>query len=467
MDRKDLQGVVRITTNSIIKDMFKPFTNIRSHSSTGTGFFIDEFHILTCYHVVSDALNIYITFPYRSKEKYSVNLLSFCPDCDLALLKCDNTINVPRLCLGESNNIKKGSVAIALGYPLGADNLKITKGTISGNHGYMFQTDTTINPGNSGGPLVNIDYKVIGINTQKIVSQNVDNTGFSLPLQIAIDLFFTNGIIDNSKITLLKNKPNLLFKYYYNTQEYYNINGIKDKPQGVVVSMLLESSLLYLQDIRIGDIILSIDDLLIDSFGDINVDWSFDKINLYTYLIRKNIGNTIKIVFYSIRKKQVIQKNIIISEINYGIKPYYYIVNREYNYDIIGGAVICELTKNHLNQIMDIDFIDGNNTFNLLQYNKLQNILQSVLFVSNILPGSYIDKLDILENGNIIKKINGKNVKTIKDLHNAISKSPFIILQTSENKLITLNTKILIQKETKISKEYNFISGKTFQILSS
>ena len=58
----------------------------------------------------------------------------------------------------------------------------------------MFQTDTTINPGNSGGPLVDNNYKVIGINTQKIVSQNVDNTGFSLPLQIALDLFFTDEI---------------------------------------------------------------------------------------------------------------------------------------------------------------------------------------------------------------------------------------------------------------------------------
>ena len=78
-----------------------------------------------------------------------------------------------------------------------------------------------------------------------------------------------------------------------------------------------------------------------------------------------------------------------------------------------------------------------------------------------------MDKLDILENGNIIKKVNGKNVNTINDLHNAITKSPFIILQTSENKLITLNTKLLIQKEQKISNDYNFTSGKTFQILSS
>tara|TARA_Y100000768_G_scaffold277219_1_gene212654 strand:+ start:13217 stop:14620 length:1404 start_codon:yes stop_codon:yes gene_type:complete len=467
MDRKDLQGVVRITTNSIIKNMFKPFTNIQSFTSTGTGFFIDDYHILTCYHVVADAINIYITFPYLSKEKYQVELLSFCSECDIALLKYNNGIKKPRLCLGESNNIKKGSIAIALGYPLGADNLKITKGTISGNNNYMFQTDTTINPGNSGGPLVDNNYKVIGINTQKIVSQNVDNTGFSLPLQIALDLFFTDNKVDTSKLILLKRKPDLLFNYYYSTQEYYDLNKIPEKAQGVIINMILQDSILYLQGLRIGDIILSIDKLPLDSFGDINVDWSFDKVNLSTYLIRKNIGDTINIEYYSVKDKKVYNNDIIITIPNYGIKDYYYIVDKEYKYDIIGGAIICELTNNHLEEIIENEDINGNNTYNLLKYQKLKYKLDAILFISNILPGSYIDKLDIVKNGNIIKKVNGKNVKTIEDLHKAIIKIPFIILQTSEDKIITLNTQEVIDREKIISNEYKYIPGKVYDIISS
>ena len=152
MDREDLKGVVRITTNTIHKDIFKPFANITASSGTGTGFFVDKLHILTCYHVVADAINIYVTFPYKSKDKFVVNLISFCPECDVALLKISKAISSKILCLGNSDEIKKGSAALALGYPLGTDNLKITRGTISGYNNYLLQTDTTINPGNSGGP---------------------------------------------------------------------------------------------------------------------------------------------------------------------------------------------------------------------------------------------------------------------------------------------------------------------------
>ena len=469
MEKQDLKGVVRITTNTIHKDIFKPFSNIRANSSTGTGFFVDKIHILTCYHVVADAINIYITFPYKSKDKYIVDLISFCPDCDVALLRINKPIVSSILCLGESDKIIKGSIAIALGYPLGTDNLKITKGTISGYDNHFFQTDTTINPGNSGGPLVDKDYQVIGINTQKIVSKNVDNTGFSLPLQIALDLFFSDGKVQLDNIQLIKKKPNLLLDYYYSTKEYYNIQQIKQN-QGVVINILMKESLLYLHGIRIGDILLSIDDLLIDSFGDISVNWSFDKVNLSTYLIRKNIGDTIKIDYFS--ASESITKSIVfkIDDVKYGIKTYYHILDKTYKYDILGGAIICELTTNHLAEVISAPHINGNNTYNLLKYNKLKYKLQPVLFISSILPGSYVDKLETLENGDIITHINHKSVKTITDVYNVIqeySKDSFIILKTSNNKLIILNIKTLIEKEQQIANEYNYKLGKIYKILSS
>ena len=469
MNNQDLKGVVRITTNTIHKDIFKPFSNITANSATGTGFFVDKIHILTCYHVVADAINIYVTFPYKSKDKYVVELISFCPECDIALLRINKPIVNSILCLGKSDKITKGSIAIALGYPLGTDNLKITKGTISGYDNHFFQTDTTINPGNSGGPLVDKDYQVIGINTQKIVSKNVDNTGFSLPLQIALDLFFSDGKVKVGNIQLLKKKPNLLFDYYYSTKEYYNIQQIQQN-KGVVINILMKESLLYLNGIRIGDILLSIDDLAIDSFGDITVKWSFDKVSLLTYLIRKNIGDTVKIDYFSTSHKKVISISFIISDVNYGIKTYYHILDKTYKYDILGGAVICELTTNHLEKVIAAPHIDGSNTYNLLKYNKLKYKLQPILFISSILPGSYVDKLETLENGDIITHINHKSVKTIADVYNVIqeySKDSFIILKTSNNKLIILNIKKLIEKEQQIATEYNYKLGKLYKILSS
>ena len=54
------KGIVKITTNHVIKDMFKPYENQFTGSSTGTGFFVDNYHILTCYHVID-----YIKFLFR------------------------------------------------------------------------------------------------------------------------------------------------------------------------------------------------------------------------------------------------------------------------------------------------------------------------------------------------------------------------------------------------------------------
>ena len=451
MDREDLKGVVRITTNTIHKDIFKPFANITASSGTGTGFFVDKLHILTCYHVVADAINIYVTFPYKSKDKFVVNLISFCPECDVALLKISKAISSKILCLGNSDEIKKGSAALALGYPLGTDNLKITRGTISGYNNYLLQTDTTINPGNSGGPLVNDDYQVIGINTQKIVSQNVDNTGFSLPIQIALDLFFTNKQVDMNKIKLLKRKPDLLLDFYYSTKEYYNIQGLVQKQQGIIINILLEQSVIYRCGVRVGDILLEIDHLAIDSFGDITVEWSFDKVSLSTYLIRKNIGDKIQIGYYSSKLKKYVTTEIVIEDIDYGIKPYYHIIDKNYKYDIIGGAVICELTSNHLNDVVEYPHIDGNNTYNLLKYKKLKNKLTPVLFISSILPGSYVNKLETLHNGDVITHVNNIEVKTLDDLYKAIKKNPFVILRTFNNKIIVLDVKTILSKEKQIA----------------
>ena len=69
------EGVIRITSNKIKKDIFRPFSNTTSGISTGTGFFIDKYHILTCYHVVSDSISVYITFPFKTKSFLGLSLV--------------------------------------------------------------------------------------------------------------------------------------------------------------------------------------------------------------------------------------------------------------------------------------------------------------------------------------------------------------------------------------------------------
>ncbi len=115
-------------------------------------------------------------------------------DLDLALLQIKGAKDLPYLKLGDSNNTRVGSWAIAIGNPFGFDHT-VTVGVISAkerpitveNRRYknLLQTDAAINPGNSGGPLLNLQGEVIGINTAVAKAQGI---GFAIPSNTVKDV---------------------------------------------------------------------------------------------------------------------------------------------------------------------------------------------------------------------------------------------------------------------------------------
>ncbi|MFC1898830.1 S1C family serine protease [Chloroflexota bacterium] len=157
----------------------------------GSGFIIDEQgHIITNNHVVEGATNV--TVILHSEIRLEATVIGTDRESDVALLQVDTEKlgKVKPLPLGDSDSIKPGQMAIALGSPFGLDG-SITIGIISGvgrllNSGgqrinpEIIQTDAAINPGNSGGPLINSSGGVIGINTAiEIESTGI---GFAVPI---------------------------------------------------------------------------------------------------------------------------------------------------------------------------------------------------------------------------------------------------------------------------------------------
>ncbi len=160
----------------------------------GTGFFISQDGmIVTNKHVVNDSEADY-TVITSDGEKHNAKILAKDPVNDLAVLKIDGN-NLPILELGNSDNIKIGQTAIAIGNSLGEFSNTVSRGIISGlgrnvtafSGNYfqqeeltnIIQTDAAINPGNSGGPLLDINGKVIGINVA--IVQGAENIGFAIP----------------------------------------------------------------------------------------------------------------------------------------------------------------------------------------------------------------------------------------------------------------------------------------------
>ena len=162
----------------------------------GSGFlWSEDGYIVTNHHVVADADIVNVIF--YDGLSLRAEVVGIDPDSDLAVLKTELEAGRYRaVSLGDSNIVRVGELAAAIGTPFGQD-FTLTSGIISavgrsiqGDSQYSIpeaiQTDASINPGNSGGPLLNRQGQVIGINSQIITTSNSSaGIGFAVPVNIA------------------------------------------------------------------------------------------------------------------------------------------------------------------------------------------------------------------------------------------------------------------------------------------
>ena len=176
------------------------FGQTADQTVSGSGFFIsNQGYIITNNHVVDGTDSINVVLSNGAQEK--ATLVGADQYNDIAVLKVDGSIPAVAS-LGNSDLLKPGETAIAIGSPLGDFKNTVTEGVISATgrsidtgNGYqmegMLQTDAAINPGNSGGPLVNLAGEVVGINT--LIVRNSGNgsgavaegLGFAIPINTA------------------------------------------------------------------------------------------------------------------------------------------------------------------------------------------------------------------------------------------------------------------------------------------
>jgi serine protease Do len=164
----------------------------------GSGFIISpDGFVLTSCHIISDPKADY-TVILEPDKKYQAKVLARDPIDDIAIIKIEGK-NFPYIDLGDSEKIELGQTVMAVGNALGEFHDTVSLGIISGlsriiTAGYPFstqaerlrgliQTDAAINPGNSGGPLVDLNGKVIGINTAMVFG--AQSIGFAIPINYA------------------------------------------------------------------------------------------------------------------------------------------------------------------------------------------------------------------------------------------------------------------------------------------
>ncbi|MFH1243447.1 MAG: Do family serine endopeptidase [Pseudomonadota bacterium] len=221
----------------------------------GSGFIIDgEGHIVTNNHVVEGADKIKVIL--KDKKEFDAKIVGLDRNTDLALIKITPENNLPTLQLGNSDALKVGEWVVAIGNPFGLEHT-VTAGIISakgrvigsGPYDDFLQTDASINPGNSGGPLIDMQGKVIGINTAIIAGGQ--GIGFAIPINLA------KGIIDQLKTKGEVTRGWLGIGIQDLTKDLREYHGITDG-EGVLVTQVFPGDPAEKGGIKPKDIILEL-----------------------------------------------------------------------------------------------------------------------------------------------------------------------------------------------------------------
>ena len=236
--------------------------------SLGSGFIINkEGYILTNNHVVENAEEIIVTLSDKKEKEYKAKVIGKDARLDVALIKIDASGDLPVTILGDSDSLQIGEWVIAIGNPFGLSHT-VTAGIVSakgrvigaGPYDNFIQTDAAINPGNSGGPLFNLKGEVIGINTAIIAGGQ--GVGFATPINMAKDILLqlkekgrvTRGWIG---VSIQEVTPDLAKSF-----------GLKDK-QGALVSSINKDEPADKGGIKAGDIIIEFDGKEIKEVSDL------------------------------------------------------------------------------------------------------------------------------------------------------------------------------------------------------
>lgn len=246
----------------------------------GSGIIISsDGYILTNHHVIERALNdktrgirtgsqIQVYLPSRIDKPYKAEIKGYDSKTDLAVLKIEAD-ELPAIEFGNSDSVKVGEPAIAVGNPGGLEYMgSLTTGVISGLNRTvqldggkkirLIQTDAAINPGNSGGALVNIKGQLIGVNTIKMVATGFEGLGFAIPVNDAKKI--ADELIKNTYIS----KPYLgIYVDNSYTEEIAEENKL---PMGVFVADVEILGAAQKAGIRALDIITKFNNVIVKSY---------------------------------------------------------------------------------------------------------------------------------------------------------------------------------------------------------
>jgi Do/DeqQ family serine protease len=253
------------------RDFFREFGQPRPQvqNSLGSGVILsDDGIVVSNYHVVGQADDIRVVL--NDRREFSARVLLSDSEADLAILQIDDAPqDMPHLQLRDSDNVEVGELALAIGNPFGVGQTVSSgivsglarSGTATGNgRGYFIQTDAPINPGNSGGALIDINGDLIGVNTSILTRSGGSNgIGFAIPSALV------------AQFVAQARQGNDRFERPWAGMSGQEVDATMAEnlglpvPGGVIVAELHPESPFGAAGIEVGDVILAVDDLAVNT----------------------------------------------------------------------------------------------------------------------------------------------------------------------------------------------------------
>lgn len=274
----------------------------RESGALGSGFVVSEDgYIVTNNHVVSNADEIFVKF--SDGREYKTKLIGTSPEVDIAVLKIEANEKFKPLEFSDSDKIEIGQWSIAFGNPMGLND-SMTVGVISASGRSslgieeienFIQTDAAINQGNSGGPLIDINGKVIGVNTAILsTSGGSVGLGFAIPSNLA-------SVVKDSIIATGKfEKPYI--GVYLNNLDSEKIKALNIKStNGVLIAKVVADGPAARAGIQANDVIVAVNGKAVNSAG-----------AFIGELAAKKIGETVELSV--IRNSQTVKIRVALEE---------------------------------------------------------------------------------------------------------------------------------------------------------
>ena len=275
----------------------------RESGALGSGFVVSEDgYIVTNNHVVSNADEIFVKF--SDGREYKTKLIGTSPEVDIAVLKIESNEKFKPLEFSDSDKVEIGQWSIAFGNPMGLnDSMTVGVVSASGRSSLgieeienFIQTDAAINQGNSGGPLIDINGKVIGVNTA-ILSTSGGSVGLGFAIPSNLVSVVKDSIISTGKFE----KPYI--GVYLNNLDSEKIKALNIKStNGVLIAKVIENGPAARAGMQANDVVVAVNGKSVNSAG-----------AFIGELAAKKIGETVELSI--IRNSQTLKIRVPLEEV--------------------------------------------------------------------------------------------------------------------------------------------------------